>query len=145
MTDLTVVYLDTSALVKLYVPESGGERVIGLVGGVGHVASSVIAYPESRGVFARLLQNRLATQAQYDEIVNKFEIDWHDVAKVGVNEAVYRRAGDLMATHPRLRAMDAIHMSSVLEIRREVRIKFLTFDKDLSSVAQVLLPGDELG
>lgn len=48
------LYLDTSSLVKLYVTESGSDVVRQLVGGAKVVATSVVAYPETRAALARL-------------------------------------------------------------------------------------------
>jgi predicted nucleic acid-binding protein len=137
----SVAYLDTSALVKLYAPEVGSEQVQTLIEETGTVVSSVLAYPEARGVFARLLHRGEATQKQYEDLVDAFEEDWRTVVKVQLGEAVYRRAGDLLAAHPRLRALDAVHMSSALDAQAHVGVLFMTFDHELQEVAERLMPG----
>lgn len=43
---MTLAYLDTSALTKLYVNEPG-QQVMDLIGEAGKVVTSVIAYPEA--------------------------------------------------------------------------------------------------
>ncbi len=48
------VYLDTSSLVKLYVTEAGTDVVEQLVGDASVVATSVVAYAETRAALARL-------------------------------------------------------------------------------------------
>lgn len=135
----TLAYLDTNALVKLYAPEEGGDRVIDLLDDTFGVVTSVITYTESLGVFARLLDRGQATQAQYNTITRNFEEDWQLAMKVELVEEVYRRGGALMKQHPRLRAMDAIHLSSALEARKQHDIRFLTFDTDLRVAATDLL------
>src|SRR6185295_15326330 len=52
------LYLDTSSLVKLYVSEPGSETVRQLVRDATVVATSVVAYPETRAAFARLRHER---------------------------------------------------------------------------------------
>ncbi len=47
-----ILYLDTSALVKLYVSEEGSEIVRGAVESAGRVATSRIAYAEARAALA---------------------------------------------------------------------------------------------
>jgi len=141
----TLAYLDTSALVKLYVAESGRERVFDLVDSVeGALVTSVITYAEARGVFARYLHDRRISQGQHDTLVANFNADWGGMNEVDVTPSVYQRAGDLLAAHPNLRAMDAIQMSSALEARTHAQIKFLTFDDDLEAVARALLSPQEL-
>ena len=48
-----ILYLDTSALVKLYVRERGSARVRAQVGKADAIATSVVAYAEARAAFAR--------------------------------------------------------------------------------------------
>lgn len=140
-----VAYLDTSALVKLYVAESGQQRVTDLVDSVdGGLVTSVITYAEARGVFARYLRENKIDQHQHDTLVANFNADWEGMNEVDVTPSVYQRAGDLLTAHPNLRAMDAIQMSSALEARSHARIKFLTFDDDLEAVAKALLRPQEL-
>ena len=50
-----ILYLDTSALVKLYVREHGSAAVRALVERADVVATSVVAYAEARAAFARLV------------------------------------------------------------------------------------------
>jgi len=48
-----ICYLDSSALVKLYVHEQGSETVRKLVDAASAVATSKVAYPEARAALAR--------------------------------------------------------------------------------------------
>ncbi|UQN09634.1 type II toxin-antitoxin system VapC family toxin [Deinococcus sp. QL22] len=139
-------YLDTNALVKLYVDEVGRDRVEKLIDEVeGALTTSVITYAESRGVFARYLREGKITAPEHNTIVENFNADWEGMNAIDVTPSVYRRAGDLLVAHPHLRAMDAIHMASVLDARTKIGIKFLTFDDALEAVATALLTKKELG
>lgn len=141
----TLAYLDTSALVKLYVAEAGRDRVSDLVESVeGALVTSVITYAEARGVFARYLHDNRINQEQHDTLIANFNEDWKGMNEVDVTPSVYRRAGDLLAAHPTLRAMDALQMSSALEARNHADVKFLTFDHNLEAVARALLNPQEL-
>jgi len=140
-----LAYLDTNALVKLYVEEDGQARVEALISEVGGaLTTSVITYAESRGVFARYRREGKLTEEEHTDIVTAFDVDWQGMNEVDVTPAVYRRAGKLLAAHANLRAMDAIHMSSALEARAKTAIKFLTFDTHLEAVAKALLSKREL-
>jgi uncharacterized protein len=140
-----IAYLDTSALAKLYVQESGRERVEALIQQTGTVVTSVIAYPEARAVFARRRASGELLEHEHAEMVAQFQTDWSDVNGIDVTPAVYRRAGELVMAHPRLRAMDAIHLASALEARTVAEIRFLTFDHDLEAAARAVLHGPEVG
>ena len=144
-TEVTVAYLDTSALAKLYVQESGRERVEALIQETGTVVTSVIAYPEARAVFARRYSSGELVEAEHREMVTQFQEDWLDINGIDVTPNVYRTAGELVVAHPRLRAMDAIHLASALEARKVEAIRFLTFDRDLENAARALLSGSEVG
>lgn len=138
-------YLDTSAIVKLYVDETGRDRVEQLIDEVeGVLTTSVITYAESRGVFARYLREKKITDLEHSTIVENFNSDWEGMNEIDVTPSVYRQAGNLLIPHPSLRAMDAIHMASVLEARTKVIVRFLTFDDDLEAVAMALLTRKEL-
>ena len=139
-----MAYLDTSALAKLYVQEAGRDRVETLIGAVGTVATSVIAYPEACAVFARRRASGEITVEEHTQMVADFRQDWAGVNEIGVTPQVYRVAGELVVAHPRLRAMDAIHLASALEARTFQPIRFLTFDHDLQSAASALLSTEEM-
>ena len=135
------VYIDSSALVKLYAPETGLDRVLALMNEVGSFTTSVITYAESRGVFARLLAQGKMNETEHMATLTRFDGDWNDINHIPVSPDVYRLAGDLLVAHAGLRAMDAIQMASALKVHRTVETAFLTFDKDLLEVARKLMPG----
>ena len=56
-----ILYLDTSALVKLYVRERGSAQVRAHVNNADVIATSVVAYAEARAAFARLRRERPAS------------------------------------------------------------------------------------
>ena len=140
-----MAYLDTSALAKLYVQETGRERVEALIQETGTVVTSVIAYPEACAVFARRRSTGELLDTEHQEMVTQFQEDWSDINSIDVTLGVYRTAGELVVAHPRLRAMDAIHLASALEARKVEAIRFLTFDRDLETAARALLSGSEVG
>ncbi len=71
-----MLYLDTSALVKLYVDEPKSEAVKNAVEQADAVATSLVAYTEARAAFARCRrEGRFAPQV-YRRIVGAFEEDW---------------------------------------------------------------------
>jgi uncharacterized protein len=132
-----IVYLDTSSLIKLYVEEEGSGRVRELVERAEVVATSVVAYAEARAALARQRRAGGLTAAGYDRAKNDFERDWPRYLTIDVNEAVYRRAGDLAEEH-HLRGFDSLHLASYLSLFRDGarQMRFSAFDEALNRAAR---------
>jgi predicted nucleic acid-binding protein len=132
-----IVYLDTSSLVKLYVEEEGSGRVRELVERAEVVATSVVAYAEARAALARQRREGGLTADGYDRAKNDFERDWPKYLTIEVNEAVYRRAGDLAEKH-HLRGFDSLHLASYLSLFRDGarQLRFSAFDEALNRAAR---------
>ena len=137
---MKVAYLDTSALVKLYLDEPEQAQVEHLLDSTDAVAASVIAYAEARAVFARRLSSGVISEEKHAQILEVFESHWADINELEVTPDVYRLAGDLVMAHSRLRAMDALHLASALKVKTEAEVIFLSFDRDLQRVADALIP-----
>jgi len=132
-----IVYLDTSALVKLYVRERGSAQVWRRVNEAEAVATSVVAYAEARAAFARLLRERPAGAKRHRERVGQLDHDWGSYAVVELSAAVVRNAGDLAEGHG-LRGFDAIHLASALWLKsaQPAEVAFVAFDRRLAASAQ---------
>ena len=111
------LYLDTSSLVKLYVAESGAEAVRELVDGATIVATSVIAYAETRAALARLRREGFLRPAAFTAIKHSFDQDWPSYLTLDVTLSICRAAGDL-AERYRLRGYDSVHLASFVEVAR---------------------------
>ena len=107
-----IVYLDTSALVKLYVQEVGSTEVKRAVARADLVATSLIAYVEVRSAFAR--RHRLADidDAALKRHEHEFEQGWNRLDRLPVDATTIHRAGEL-AEQYRLKAYDALHLATV--------------------------------
>lgn len=133
-----MAYLDSSALVKLYLAEPGRDEVEALLEGTEAVTTSVIAYTEIRATFACRLRSGELSDEEHAQVVEDFESDWAGVNELEVTPEIYRLAGDLTVSHP-LRGMDALHLASALRAKTEVDVHFLSFDRELQRVADVLI------
>jgi uncharacterized protein len=135
-----ILYLDTSALVKLYVNEPGSEQVVAAAAQADTLASSILAYPEVLATFARAEREKRLTTEEYERIKAAFEEDWQGYTRLDVNGDVATLAGYLAARYP-LKGADAVHLASAYllnELYGEVH--FLAFDKQLNAAAGKLLP-----
>jgi uncharacterized protein len=133
-----ILYCDTSSLVKLYVDESGTETVRALVAGAAVVATSAVAYVEMRATFARFVREARAKRVDVAAKAREFEADWVTTTVIRADDELLRTAGSLAERH-RLRALDAIHLASfvqVLERAGEEDVTFSTFDDRLARAAR---------
>ena len=130
------LYLDTSALVKLYVEEEGSAAVRDAVAGAEVVATVDIAYVEARAAFARRRRERRLSPGDYHRTLREFEADWERYLVLEVTSALIRRAARLAETRA-LRAYDAIHLASANLLRERLQgpILFACWDSTLSTAA----------
>ena len=118
-----IVYLDTSALVKLFVIEDGSEIVEDLRLRSDALSTSRIAYVEACAAMKRRWREKRLSQRDYLDARRMLADQWTDFALTDINEL---KAGELAAKH-NLRGFDAIHLEAALEVRAYTRHPSLTF------------------
>ncbi len=134
--EASALYLDTSALIKLYVEEAGADRVEGAVERAEIVATSVVAYAEARAALARRHRENDFTASEYQGIVSELDASWQGYERLGVTEGLAREAGELAEEHA-LRGFDAVHLASALRLaQRFPSSSFLAFDERLTAAAE---------
>jgi len=111
------VYLDTSSLVKLFVEEAGSDDVRNLVARATVVATSIVAYPETRAALARLRRDGHLTPSKFATAKRHFEAQWPAVLALEITSAVAREAGEFAERYA-LRGFDALHLACFAEIAR---------------------------
>jgi predicted nucleic acid-binding protein len=134
------VYLDTSSLVKLYVTEAGTDVVEQLVGDASVVATSVVAYAETRAALARLRREGVFNASQLTAAKRAFEEQWSAYLTLEATDSLCRAAGELAEKY-RLRGFDSIHLASFAEVARRAgtdETRFSSFDDQLNRAARKL-------
>lgn len=134
------LYLDTSSLVKLYVAEPGSDAVRQLVDAATVVATSSIAYTETRAALARRRREGALRPAAFASAKKTFEAEWPKYFTVEVTSALCRQAGEF-AERYRLRAFDSVHLAAFAEVAHEAGVRdtrFSTFDEALNRAAKSL-------
>lgn len=131
-----IVYLDTSAWVKLYVREPGSTELRAAIASAEALATSVVAYPEARAAFARLRAQGLSTETKHRQRLAQLNLDWDNLLRIELVPAVVRTAGDLAEVYG-LRGFDSIHMASALWLkeRSSTPLQFAVFDQRLRAAA----------
>lgn len=132
-----ILYLDTSALVKLYVPEADSGLMKQRVGAADMSATSRISYAEARAAFARKRRERSVSPRDYQTIVQDFETDWDTYFIVDVSDTLIKRAGQLAEQYG-LRGNDAVHLASAVIVSEEANqpVRFACFDDKLCRAAR---------
>ena len=134
-----ILYLDTSAWLKLYVDERGTQEVVEAVRSAELVAISQIAYAEARAALARVLREKRTTKAEHRRRVAALDADYAEVLKVEVSQDLIKQAGELAESHA-LRGFDAIQLASARWLARKTRrpLRLLAYDERLNQAAQAL-------
>ena len=132
------LYLDTSSLVKLYVAEPGSEVVRAHVDRAAIVATSMVAYPETRAALARRRRERALSPTTFAAAKRKLEDDWPKYLVVQVNDSLCRDAGELAERYA-LRGYDSLHLACFLELARQAgdETDFSSFDDRLNRAAHL--------
>jgi hypothetical protein len=129
-----ILYLDTSALVKLLVQEAHSSEVKAAARLAGTCGTSRIAYVETLAALARREREGLAPHLA-QEIRASFETMWESLMLVEVNRPITVRAAVLARTHG-LRAYNAVHLASAQEIHETIPdTVFACFDERLNKAA----------
>ncbi len=106
-----ICYLDTSALVKVYVAEEGSTIVKEKINLATLVATSKVAYPEARAAFARAKREGILTDGSYQKVVDNFNAEWPAYYNLELTDRICYLAGTLAEKHS-LRGLDSIHLAS---------------------------------
>ncbi len=131
-----ILYLDTSAWVKLYVREPGSKELRAYTAKAETMAVSAVAYPEARAAFARLKVQGISTEAKHRQRLAQLNLDWENLLRIELVPAVVRTAGDLAEVHG-LRGFDSIHLASALWLKDKTGtpLYFAVFDQRLRAAA----------
>lgn len=138
------IYLDTSALVKLYIKEDGTARVIGVTEGADahHVVILDVTRVESRSAIRRREREGDISGAEANGILSRME---HDVSSFFLvqpsSSAVLEEATRLVDRYS-LRALDALQLAGCVVFQRGAPspVTFVSADAALCGAAE----GEEL-
>ena len=136
-----ILYLDSSAIVKLFVDEPGSSDVRSSIEQAADYYTHLIANTEVRAALAKAVRMGRATAPQL--AVHKRELNtlWRALSILTPDEAMIARAGDL-AERFALRAYDSVHLAAAETIRSRLdpalELRFAAFDTGLLGAATKL-------
>lgn len=126
---MTFAYFDTSALVKRYVSEPGSFQVRALLRRHDFL-SSAITPVEVMSAFCRRKQNGDLSEEKFTAVLRRVRNDRMRWELVEVGAMVLSRAEEIVQGSARIRALDAIHVASLVtfQVASGIRIPFITGD-----------------
>lgn len=137
--------MDTSALVKLCVHETGTPLAVALWEGADALATSAVADTEIRAVIATAQRIGRIDAAPAGKALARWEELRGGMYYVGLSPEVRETAGALVGKWP-LRAADALHLASALLFKDAPALLVAAWDRRLANAARgeglhVLPPG----
>jgi len=106
-----ILYLDTSAFIKLYVQEAHSERIRPAVRAAAALCTHLITYAEMRAAFAKARRMGRLEEDGLRDLVTQLDQDWEQLDVIGVDEPLARRAGG-HAERFGLRGYDSVHLAA---------------------------------
>ena len=131
---MALVYLDTSALVKLCVLETGTPLAVALWEGADALVTSRIADAEVQSVLAAAERIGRIDAAPAAQARDRWKQLWPGLTVVEVATSVADHAAELASKRP-LRAGDALHLASAL-VLKEANPLFAVWDRRLSAAGR---------
>lgn len=130
---MALVYLDTTALAKLCLPEPGSALAAALWDGADVVATSRFADAELRGAVAEAFRSGALPRAR--AALEEWDRLWPGLYVVEPAAVVLDEAASLVVRHP-LGATAAVHLASALALRAPDLV-VATWDGALAAAARV--------
>lgn len=132
-------YLDSSALVKLYIDEVGSDRIKGIVfSEKNNIFISKIAGAEVAAAFSRRNRMKDIAEEDYDEILSDFLSDFNGLfTKSEVTGSIVSLAIELTKRRA-LRGYDSVQLGSAIMLNAEINegLNFISADVDLNGMAK---------
>lgn len=134
-----ILYLDTSALFKLYVDEAGSDAAHAAVAAAETVAVCRIAWAEAMSALARRGREVPVDQAALEQAKQALRTDRPRFLVVDVSPYLVEQAGEFADTFA-LRGYDSVQLASAYLTQQRVQqpVTFACFDRRLSKAAKIL-------
>ena len=129
------VFLDSSALAKRYIEETGSQSVDDICQEATELCLSVVCIPELISALNRRVREKSLSHKNYNTIKKALSEDIQDVTIINLTPEVITKTTGLLENNA-LRAMDALHVACALEWGAEMFV---------SSVKQQIIAAGKSG
>jgi uncharacterized protein len=132
-----ICYLDSSALVKCYIPEDGSYEVKQILSEADSVGTAWISLVEVVAGLAKAARMDVLSTEEADSAIRQFRADWPDLRRIQITESLLERAADIARRHG-LRGYDAVQLAAATfwQDSLEERVTLVSFDRQLWLAAQ---------
>ncbi|HVU12516.1 MAG TPA: type II toxin-antitoxin system VapC family toxin [Phototrophicaceae bacterium] len=136
---MSALYVDTSALIKRYMTESGSNWIKTLLNPANGNVIIVcdLTAVEVFSTLARRQREKTISRARVQILQSHFLVDFErEYLSLALKDVIVVRARDLITKYP-LRSLDALQLSSAIEATNILgeQLTFLSADKNLLAVA----------
>ncbi len=141
-----ILYIDSSALVKRYIQESGTKEVMSWMGEAISNGTTLISRAEVSSAVQRTLRMKQITSKSAQAAMDLFRKEWTGLIRIPITEQLIGRA-DLLAYELGLRGYDAVHLAAALVWQESLGlpVTMVTYDRELVAGAEKtgldVLPG----
>jgi predicted nucleic acid-binding protein len=132
-----ILYLDTSALIKLYVSEAQSDAVERLREQASIVATVMVSYAEAAATFARRIREQPTMANDLSAARREFFADWPLYLRFPVSQPLLDEAARL-ADGFALRGYDSVQLAAARLVGQDHDIVFASFDTRLANAAELL-------
>lgn len=131
------LYLDTSALIKRYINESGTEDVRAWIRAADGLSTGLMTRAETAAGLTRLKRRGIITQEKYSLALEQFRHEWTSFHRLAITEETVARA-DFLACQHNLRGYDAVHLAAALLWQEALMlpVTLATYDQELANAGK---------
>jgi len=134
---MSIIYLDTSALIKRYIQEEGSEELAEWINSATLTGTATITYAEMSAALAKIERMQWISSDEAHSAWQIFLEDYPFLVSIEITQTVVVLAGNLAWKHG-LRGYDAVHLAAALIWQEKIgeSVQMATFDKELWKIAQ---------
>ncbi len=134
-----ILYLDTSALVKLFINETNSDLVRDYYHKAEFISTSIIAYVEFNSAISRLSKEGHIKIDEIETLKRNFDYHWNFIKIVELDGKIIKSATELLYK-TELRAFDSVHLASANFFKEKIQkdLIFGCFDKRLINGANLI-------
>ncbi len=131
-----ILYLDTSALVKVYFQEPFSDDILVRWRSAEQIITSSVAYAETLAAIHRKNREGYLENSLISWLVASFQLDWETFIRVEVTDELNTHIHRAVGRYP-LRGFDLVHLASAMVIRERLPDDFVfaCFDDKLARAA----------
>ena len=131
---MSVLYFDANAFVKGYVVERGSECVAQLFTLADDVFTCKVAFAEVMATLRRKRTEAPHLESDIDRIADQFDRDWRSITSVDLSPELLAVIREQAFRHL-LKALDLLHLSAVVFLRRTTQIPVVFVSSDAALLA----------